>query len=120
MIVFELAKMAHFGAGEHTMIMLSALHSDSLDDLAWLDAFVQDFKLRFTTLLAGAYRAFPPALALSILDPKLNFTDAEAQEATTREAALHKPDGSALTAYDFKRLQVRLPWQFASIEGRLM
>ena len=88
------------------MIMLSALHSESVEGVGWLEPFVQDFKVRFTTLLAGAYRSFPPALALSILDPKLTFSDAESQQAGTQELALHKADGSSLTPYDFKRLQV--------------
>ena len=86
--------------------MLSALHSESVEGVGWLNPFVQDFKVRFTTLLAGAYRPFPPALALSILDPKLTFSDAESQQAGAQELALHKADGSSLTPYDFKRLQV--------------
>lgn len=88
--------------------MLSALHSETIEGVSWLEPFVQDFKVRFTTLLAGAYRSFSPALALSILDPKLTFSDAESQEAVTRDLSLHKADGSSLTPYDFKRLQVRL------------
>ena len=86
------------------MIMLSALHSESIEGVGWLEPFVQDFKVRFTTLLAGAYRCFAPALALSILDPKLTFSDA--QEAAAQDLALHKADNSSLTPYDFKRLQV--------------
>ena len=29
--------------------------------------------------MAGAFRTFPPALSLSILDPKLTFSEAETQ-----------------------------------------
>ena len=81
--------------------MLDALDSDSVESSAWLGAFVNDFRLRFTTLLAGAYRAFPPALALSILDPRLTFVDTGGQEAVE----VRKSNGDSLTAYDFKRLQ---------------
>ena len=104
----KLARLHKFPhAGEHTIIMLSALQSDSIEGVAWLEPFVQDFRLRFTTLLPGAFKPFPPALALSILNPRLTFSDAEVQQAVNQEAPLLKADGSALSAYDFKRLQVK-------------
>ena len=90
------------------MIMLSALQSDSVEGVAWLNAFLQDFRVRFTTLLAGAYKVFAPALALSILDPTLTFSDAEVQQAASQELSISKADGSPLSAYDLKRLQARL------------
>lgn len=88
------------------MIMLSALQSESIEGVAWLDAFLQDFRVRFTTLLPGAYKVFPPALALSILDPTLNFSDAEVQQAASQQLSMRKADGATLSAYDLKRLQV--------------
>ena len=66
----------------------------------------QDFRVRFITLLAGAFRAFAPALALSVLDPKLTFSDADSQQAVTAGTSVLKADGSSFTAYDLKRLQV--------------
>jgi len=38
------------------MIMLSALKSDKVEGTAWLQPFQQDFRTRFLTLLAGAYK----------------------------------------------------------------
>lgn len=58
------------------------------------------------SLLAGAFQDMPPALALSILDPKINFTDAETQRAVNQGVQVLRPDGSPFTAYDVKRLQV--------------
>ena len=43
----------------------------------WVAPFVQDFKLRFMNLLPGAFRSMAPVMALSILDPKLNYSEAE-------------------------------------------
>ena len=38
------------------MIMLSALRSDKVEGTDWLQPFLQDFRTRFLTLLAGAYK----------------------------------------------------------------
>ena len=47
-----------------------------------------------------------PALALSILDPQLNWGEEEAQRATQAGVVVHRGDGSGLDPYDLKRLQV--------------
>ncbi|KAK9824701.1 hypothetical protein WJX72_012506 [[Myrmecia] bisecta] len=91
--------------GEHTLIMLSALRSAQVEGTAWLDPFVGDFKVRFMALLAGAFRNFTPAMALSILDPKLDFSEAETQASVQSGAVALKADSSPLSPYDLKRLQ---------------
>jgi N-acetyltransferase 10 len=103
--------------GEHTIIMLRALRSPDVADPSWLEPFVSDFRTRFASLLAGSFRDFGPALALSILDPKLRFNEEEALAATagggsgtsgSATAASQKvirADGHPLNAYDMKRLQ---------------
>ena len=48
----------------------------------------------------------PPALALTLLDPKLNFSEAETQRSIQAGVALPRADGNPLDAYDLKRLQV--------------
>jgi N-acetyltransferase 10 len=53
-------------------------------------------------------RGFTPALALSILDPKMSWAESEAQEGARDDIAVHRADGSVLSAYDLKRLQVRI------------
>lgn len=85
--------------------MLSTLQSATVEGTQWLDPFVQDFKLRFRTLLAGAFKSFPPGLAMSIVDPKITFTDGEASGPSGDPV---KSDGSLFSAYDLKRLQVRI------------
>jgi len=64
--------------GEHTCIMLKALKSDDMEtavDRNWLSAFANDFKRRFLSLLSYEFRSFLPALALSVLNPRLSFGD---------------------------------------------
>ena len=61
---------------------------------------------RFMSLLGAAFRQMPPALALSILDPKISFSDEETQGGVQEAAPMVKADGTPLTPYDLKRLQV--------------
>lgn len=88
------------------MVMLHPLQSQLVEGTAWLDPFVHDFRTRFLTLLAGAFRGFAPALALSILDPQLTFSEAQTQSGLSEAHTIRKADGSAMSAYDLKRLQV--------------
>ncbi|GFR40676.1 hypothetical protein Agub_g1265, partial [Astrephomene gubernaculifera] len=91
--------------GEHTCVMLRPLEHPGVAGVGWLQPFVTDFKARFTGLLAGAFRDMPPALALSILDPQLTWGEADAQRAAQEGVVVMRGDGSALDAYDLKRLQ---------------
>lgn len=92
--------------GEHTVVMLHPLQSQLVEGTAWLKPFVQDFRTRFLTLLSGAFRGFAPALALTILDPQLTFTEAQVEKGVSEGGAIRKADGSPMSAYDLKRLQV--------------
>lgn len=87
--------------------MLHPLQSQLVEGTAWLDPFVHDFRTRFLSLLAGAFRGFAPALALSILDPQLTFGEAQTQSSVSAAQIIRKADGSAMSAYDLNRLQVR-------------
>ena len=58
-------------------------------------------------LLPGAFRSFAPALALSLLDPKLTWSEAEVAASVARGVEIARADGSPLSPYDLKRLQVR-------------
>lgn len=59
-------------------------------------------------LLGGAFKSMPPALALSILDPRLNFSEADTQQGVQEGTTVVRVDGQPLTPYDLKRLQVSL------------
>ena len=74
-----------------------------------LQPFVADFRARFIALLTGAFRAFKPALALSILSPQLSFSEAETLSSIKEGLPVAKADGEPFSAYDLKRLQVGSP-----------
>jgi N-acetyltransferase 10 len=109
--------------GEHTVVMLAALeHPDvrggstggnSSTDEGWLSPFVSDFRARFMSLLGGAFRTLPPALALSMLSPRLAFGEAEGAAAAAAAAdgsgpVVTRGDGRLLGPHDLKRLQARI------------
>lgn len=92
--------------GEHTVVMLCALeHFEVEGGTAWLQPFVTDFKARFMSLLGGALSKLPAALALSILDPRLTFSEADTQAAIQRGVTITRIDATPFTPYDIKRLQ---------------
>ena len=66
----------------------------------------------------GAFRAFDPALVLSLLDPKLTWTEAESGAAVAAGVVVRRADGAPLSPYDLKRLQVgrRLPARACLLE----
>jgi hypothetical protein len=88
--------------------MLQALSHPDVPDATWLAPFVSDFKSRFISLLGGAFKNLSPALALSILNPKMAFSEAEAAAGVAAGVGVARGDGRALSPYDLKRLQVRL------------
>jgi N-acetyltransferase 10 len=47
-----------------------------------------------------------PALALTILDPKLTYSEEETQTSIQAGVVLSRLDGQPLDPYDLKRLQV--------------
>ena len=51
-------------------------------------------------------RHFAPALVLSLLDPQLSWDEAEVQASIQAGVQVTKADGSPLSPYDLKRLQV--------------
>ncbi|MEW5317221.1 MAG: hypothetical protein WDW38_008540 [Sanguina aurantia] len=91
--------------GEHSIIMVAPLQSAEVRGTAWLTPFVDDFKARFMSLLAGTFKDMAPALALSILDPTLQFSEATTQAAIQAGTTVLRGDGAPLSPYDLKRLQ---------------
>lgn len=56
----------------------------------------------------GAFNGMSPALALSILNPKLVISEAEASAGVQQGVMVTRGNGRQLSPYDLKRLQVRL------------
>jgi len=53
------------------------------------------------------HRSFSPALSLSILSPKLSWSEDETKAGVQRGFTVTHPDGTGFTPYDLKRLQAR-------------
>lgn len=70
--------------------MLRPLQSAEVESGDWLDPFLADFRCRFLALLPGAFRTFLPALVLSLLSPKLSWSEAETQVGPARLHAVAK------------------------------
>jgi N-acetyltransferase 10 len=69
----------------------------------WLAPFASDFRVRYASLLAGAFRGHAPALALSLLQPRLNWSEAESA-AGAPPSAVPRADGRPLSPHDLRRL----------------
>lgn len=92
--------------GEYTVIMLRPLEDpDLIESTEWIEPFTKDFKGRFMSLLAGPFRDLQPALALSILAPKISFSEAETQASVEKGVTVYRADQDVLSPYDLKRLQ---------------
>ena len=52
-------------------------------------------------------RHFSPVVAVTLLDPKLQFSAAEIAAGVEAGAVVGRADGSGITPYDLRRLQVR-------------
>ena len=57
-------------------------------------------------MLCGA-RQYAPALALSLLAPKLAWSEAETAAGVRQGALVHRADGEPLSPHDLARLQVQ-------------
>ena len=58
--------------------------------------------------LGGAFRDMDPVLALTILNPKLSFSQSEMESIKADAIVVTRPDGSQMDVHDLKRLQVCL------------
>ncbi|KAK9918544.1 hypothetical protein WJX75_004887 [Coccomyxa subellipsoidea] len=91
--------------GEHTVIMLRPLQTPEVTQRDWMESFSADFRCRFMALLPGAFRDFPPPLVLSLLAPKLTWSEAETQASIQKGVEVMRADGSPLSPHDIRRLE---------------
>ncbi|XP_012250606.2 RNA cytidine acetyltransferase [Athalia rosae] len=56
--------------GEYSSILLCKLGNDQKAGSSWLEAYANDFRKRFTTLLSFSFNTFSPSLALGVLTNK--------------------------------------------------
>lgn len=88
--------------GEHTCMVLKSLNSDDLE-VGDFHAFYLDFRRRFLRLLGVSFQSMDYRLAMSILDPKINFTELEPR--SNISDGLLKSTKDFFSPYDMKRLE---------------
>ncbi|KAK1421208.1 hypothetical protein QVD17_23378 [Tagetes erecta] len=80
---FYLCEIPNSVTGEHTCMMLKPLETDDIevsgsDELGFFGPFYKAFRSSFSRLLCSPrFNTMEYKLAMSILDPKLNFTDVD-------------------------------------------
>eukprot|EP00268_Persea_americana_P066419 TRINITY_DN9034_c1_g1_i1.p1 TRINITY_DN9034_c1_g1~~TRINITY_DN9034_c1_g1_i1.p1 ORF type:complete len:1032 (+),score=211.38 TRINITY_DN9034_c1_g1_i1:177-3272(+) len=105
---FYIGQIPSAVTGEHTCMILKPLNNDEIeangtDQWSFLGPFFQDFKRRFTRLLGSSFRAMDYKLSMSVLDPRINFTEHESAESTAN--GIQESPREVLTPYDMKRLE---------------
>ena len=95
--------------GEHSCVMLRVCNAnDDNDDDApegeWLAPFSDDFRVRFRSLLGAPFRELPPSLALSVLNPQVQYDDNDKQSGAGRDAVI-RTDNEILSPHDLRRLE---------------
>ncbi|CAN1345012.1 RNA cytidine acetyltransferase 1 [Linum perenne] len=97
--------------GEHTCMIIKPLHNDDVEaneseELGFFAPFYQDFRLRFLKLLSSSFRSMEYKLAMSVLDPKINFTDAEPnQKQSVVSDGFSKSMSDEISPHDMERLR---------------
>ncbi|CAA0823552.1 UPF0202 protein [Striga hermonthica] len=94
--------------GEHTCMLVRPLNNDDIessgsDPLGFFSPFYQVFRKKFTKYLARAFRHLEYKLAMSILDPKINFSELAGASSCT-SGDLSSISGS-LSAYGMAQLE---------------
>ncbi|KAJ1412894.1 tRN [Sesbania bispinosa] len=105
---FYIGQIPNTVTGEHSCMVLKPLNNDEIEvdgsnQWGFFGPFYQDFRQRFTRLLASTFRCMEYKLAYSIVDPKIDFTE---QEPT--KTASDKILGAVkeyLSPHDMKRLE---------------
>ncbi|KAM7262099.1 hypothetical protein ACFE04_021176 [Oxalis oulophora] len=91
--------------GEHSCMILKPLNNDDIDatgsdELGFVGPFYQDFRLRFASLLITSFREMEYKLAMSILDHKINISEADQSS-----DEFWKAISSELSQHDIDRLK---------------
>ncbi|KAL6558902.1 hypothetical protein OROMI_019252 [Orobanche minor] len=79
---FYISHVTSSVTGEHSCMLVRPLNNDDIvsdgsDQLSFFRPFYQVFRKKFTKYLARAFRQMDYKLAMSILDPKINFSEVE-------------------------------------------
>jgi len=93
--------------GEHSSIMIRALPKTSGVDDAWLDAFMNDSKRRFLSLLAGSFRDMSIRAVISVLDRMCETKNVSERSGLVSGDKISAEElGFLMTPHDMKRLEL--------------
>ncbi|OVA17017.1 GNAT domain [Macleaya cordata] len=103
---FYIGQIPNSVTGEHTCMVIKPLNNDDIevsgsDEWGFFSPFYQDFRRRFTRLLGSSFKAMEYKLAMSILDPKINFTERDPATSDGFLTALNE----ILSPHDVNRLE---------------
>ncbi|KAK9130064.1 hypothetical protein Sjap_010551 [Stephania japonica] len=115
---FYICQIPSAVTGEHACMVIKALDrsiqkktldSDDIEvsgsgQFGFFTPFYQDFRLRFARLLGSSFREMEYKLAMSVLDPKINFTELQ-PAATATSDGCGTLSNAILSPYDMKRLE---------------
>ncbi|GAB2282952.1 hypothetical protein Dimus_017486 [Dionaea muscipula] len=93
---FYVGQIANAVTGEHTCMVLKPLNND---EIAIDMSFYHEFRKRFCQLMPDSFRFMDYKLAMSILDPKINFGESESAAPNLDEKFLSPPDMKRLQRY---------------------
>ncbi|CAL1409069.1 unnamed protein product [Linum trigynum] len=107
---FYIGQIPSAVTGEHTCMILKPLKNgavevDKSDEWGFFGPFYQDFRLRFLRLLSSSFRSMECSLAMRVLDPKINFTNMEANQKKSVPDGFWKSLTEDLSPYDMERLR---------------
>ncbi|KAJ1398597.1 tRN [Sesbania bispinosa] len=105
---FYIGQIPNTVTGEHSCMVLKPLNNDEIEvdgsnQWGFFGPFYQDFRQRFTRLLASTFRCMEYKLAYSIVDPKIDFTEQEPTK--TASDKILGPVKEYLSPHDMKRLE---------------
>ncbi|KAG9458762.1 hypothetical protein H6P81_003270 [Aristolochia fimbriata] len=105
---FYIGQIPSAVTGEHTCMILKPLSNDEIEvessgEWGFFGPFYQDFRRRFVRLLGSTFRCLDVGLSMSILNPKINFSEEESASSVA-SSTLESPK-QILSPHDMKRLE---------------
>ncbi|ESQ44276.1 hypothetical protein EUTSA_v10005765mg [Eutrema salsugineum] len=104
---FYVSQIPSAVTGEHTCMLLKPLKTDELEvsesELGFFAPFYKDFRIRFSKLLSDKFKKMDYKLAMSVLNPRINFSEVDSS-GNSSEGFLKTLDG-ILSPFDMERLR---------------
>uniref|UniRef100_A0A6N2M944 RNA cytidine acetyltransferase n=1 Tax=Salix viminalis TaxID=40686 RepID=A0A6N2M944_SALVM len=109
---FYIGQIPNTVTGEYSCMVLRPLNSNDSDangsdEWGFFGPFYLDFKRRFARLLEGdSFRSMEYKLAMSVLDPKINYTDMRQEHSSSASDGFWRSPTDDLSPHDLERLKV--------------